>query len=345
MPICQQCKAYISEKTCPFCGIERSRISEKRVPEKINIKALASLQRSEDTFLGNYDQDVDHELTREQTVVRKVAVIILDRVAGIQFRNVPWIHSNYANTIHWLQYQRENTQIDVQIKFKLVMQFYRVENQGLQFGSPISEFSFRLADAYLIINSNNENQTTIIDYLRENELLNRPVIIVSQLPIPLNELEMNYNIIVYTMQHIREALENLAKLIILSERNVEVDFSMQTPLRRHAAPLDIPVWDGRPTIRILELGQVKNSEEDETQDKQNTGENRESTINLIDVKKEIAEKCLGHGEKITEEEIKTYCNICKGPICSLCFEAFSENMLCPGALWSFPHPLPSNKEM
>ena len=343
MTICQRCKAYTSEKTCPFCGTECSRTTEQKIPEKINIRALASLQRSENAFLGEYNPDTDHELTREQTVLRKLAVIILDSTAGIQFRNLFWIHSNYANTIHWFQYQRQDNQVDVQIKFKLMMQFYRIENHEIRFGSPIHEFGFKLADAYIIINTNNENQSTIINYLHENELFDRPVIILSQLP--LNNHETYYNILMYTWQHTQEALENLAKLIIRSERGVEVNFSIQLPLHSRSQPLNIPTWDGRPTIRILEPEIVQDREHNERKTNQNIRNDKKDIINFLDIQKDIAEKCLGHGEKITEQEVKGYCNICKGPICNLCFEAFSENMLCPGALWSFPHPLPSPKNV
>jgi hypothetical protein len=63
-----------------------------------------------------------------------------------------------------------------------------------------------------------------------------------------------------------------------------------------------------------------------------------SEARIMPQAQEFGNKCVGHGEKLSQEDIFVHCKECKGPICSSCYDSFEK--LCPGSLFSFSHYLP-----
>ena len=117
---------------------------------------------------------------------------------------------------------------------------------------------------------------------------------------------------------------------------MKINFIINTsPQRSHLVISDIVGgWDGTPTIKLLnpDTGYFK---------KKNLLKlGKRSKINTFFNIDDYGDKCLGHGQKLTDPEVFAFCEACKGPICQECYLSFDD--LCPGSLFGKNHFLPES---
>jgi hypothetical protein len=326
LPVCSSCYQYVSESSCPNCGETLSTFTNTLTPKQLDLKSI-SLKLNSNQLTDNSDS------ISSLSVKRKLTIISSNRNNKIKFLNLPWIFSNETNTHRWLEFSRNEEETDTELKFRLDISFLSLpqNTRQINFTRPVQEIKFHLSDAFIILFSDASEISQIYEQLLEMNLTNRSIFLIGN--ITNDNLEIR-DLHIFQWLNSQEALTSLAKSIIHFERNIEVDFVINTtPRRAHIVVSDIVGgWDGTPTIKVLDI-ELKSLKD---KSKINIVEGSEATI--MNPKLEFGNKCLGHGEKLFLEDIFIYCNECKGPICNSCYLSFEK--LCPGSLFTFSHYLP-----
>ncbi|OLS19944.1 MAG: hypothetical protein HeimC3_42700 [Candidatus Heimdallarchaeota archaeon LC_3] len=324
--ICSSCYQYVSEKTCPNCGALGSNLTNTLTPKRIDLKSL-SINLT----------DLEIEENSPFSVKRNVSVIALNRNKKITFLNLPWIHSNGSNTHQWLEFTRTNTENDTQLKFRLNISFFSPSQGSDQviFTRPVQEIKFQLSDAFILLYPDPATAIHIFEQLSEMNLVNRPIYLFGDYNIPADE-SVPYNMFLWRSSEI--ALNSLAKAIVYYERNIDINFIINTsPRRGHIVISDvIEGWDGTPTIKLLDINSEIYKENNKILDK------IKSETKILYQNEKFGTKCLGHGQKLPEGERFAFCEECKGPICKNCYLSFET--ICPGSLFTNNHYLPPLKE-
>lgn len=327
MPICSSCYQYVSEKTsCPNCG-EKVTFTNTLAPKLLDLKSISLKLNSN----GSTDNS---EIDSSLFVKRKLTIISSNRNNKIKFLNLPWIISNDTNTHHWLEFSREGNETDIDLKFRLDIRFISLtpNTRQINFIQPVQEIKFHLSDAFLILFSDVSDLNHIYDQLVEMKLMNRPTFLIGNIA---NDILVNLDLQIFQWIDSQEALTSLAKSIVRFERNIEINFLINiNPRRAHIVISDIVGgWDGIPTIKVLDI------EFNALKDKPKLNIVKRSEARIKSSEQEFGNKCLGHGEKLSQEDIFVHCKECKGAICSSCYNSFEK--LCPGSLFSVSHYLPT----
>jgi hypothetical protein len=330
VPICSSCFQYVSETSCPNCGENLSAFTNTLTPKKLDLKSI-SLKLNSDQLTENSNN------ISPFSVKRKLTIISSHRNNKIKFLNLPWIFSDETNTHQWLEFSRDEDETDTELKFRLDISFLSLSRNTRQinFTRPVQEIKFHLSDAFIFLFSDVSDINHIYDQLLEMNLTNRPIFLIGNIANDNSEIR---DLRIFQWLDSQEALTSLAKSIVNFERNIDINFVINTiPRRAHIVVSDIVGgWDGTPTIKVLDI--ELNSLIDKSKINIIKGSIKGSEAKIISSKQEFGNKCLGHGEKLSQEEIFIYCNECKGPICNSCYISFEK--LCPGSLFTFSHYLP-----
>ncbi|MHA2277856.1 MAG: hypothetical protein ACXAC2_18905 [Candidatus Kariarchaeaceae archaeon] len=327
MPICSSCYQYVSERTsCPNCKANLSTFTKKLSPKKLDLKSI-SLKLNSDGLTDS------SEINSSLSVKRKLTIISSNRNSKIKFLNLPWIFSNETNTRQWLEFSRDENESDNELKFRLDISFLSLSQNTRQitFTRPVQEIKFHLSDAFIILFSDISDLNRIYYQLMEMNLINRPIFFIGN--ITIDNLQIR-DLQIFQWLNSQEALTSLANSIINFERNIDINFVINiTPRRAHIVVSDIVGgWDGTPTIKVLGI------EFNSLRKKSRLNVIEGSEARIMPQAQEFGNKCVGHGEKLSQEDIFVHCKECKGPICSSCYDSFEK--LCPGSLFSFSHYLP-----
>ena len=171
----------------------------------------------------------------------------------------------------------------------------------------------------------------LVDELIGIKLINRPSFLIGNIRNDISEIR---DLKSFQWLDSQEALTSLAKSIVNFERNIEINFLINnTPRRADITVSDVGGgWDVIPTIKVLDI------EFNTLKDRSKLRIVQESEARIKSSEQEFGDKCLGHGEKLSQEDIFVHCKECKGPICSSCYNSFEK--LCPGSLFRGSHYLP-----
>ena len=331
MSRCHSCGQYSSERACPVCGTDTKSRHSSRIPRSLDIHAIAASSRSEDTFLDSFNRG-DPILRDTQFIERSVAVLCTEREAKTFLLGLPHVFEN--NTHHWLQFQNSRHEEGVRVKLRINFEFYSVNptSGAVRLGSPVHELRFRMASGYLVASSV-PLQEKVFNTLSDIGVTSRPLIILSR----LETGSANHNSAIFPWNRSERAFNYLARSLVLAERGIRVDFVVDL-IQRPLLALPAPGWNGVPTIQIVGQPNQGLKEENVTDLSflPRSRLNEEARISIDNA----SGKCLGHGIKISPKEYFSYCLICQGPICCVCFKSFEDTLLCPGSVFGTIHSLP-----